>query len=111
MHEHIIESFKNIDSESLQNFKLTQREKEVIFFFMANCSSYEIATSIGKIYNKNISKSTIDSIFSNQLYLKFNAVSRIQLQEKLAKLGYATIVPKSVIHKSVYTAEDKFHLL
>lgn len=111
MHEHINESFNGIDFKLLQNFKLTQREKEVIFFFMANCASNEIATSIGKIYNKNISKSTIDSIFSNQLYLKFNVISRIQLQEKLAKFGYATIIPKSVIHKSVYTAEDKFHLL
>ena len=95
----------------MQNLKLTQREKEVIFFFMANCSSYEIAINIGKIYNKSISKSTIDSIFSNQLYLKFNVISRIQLQEELAKLGYATILPKSVINKSVYAAEDRFHIL
>lgn len=106
IHEQITANFSNEFIEDSIKIELSRREKEVIFFFMANCSSLEIAENIGKIYNKSITKSTIDSIFSNQLYLKFKVSSRIRLHEKLAKLGYGSIIPKTMLSNSVFTTEQ-----
>jgi len=110
LHKQIAANFSAGGIEKAAQIKLTRREKEVIFFFMANCSSQEIAENIGKIYGKAISKSTIDSIFSNQLYLKFVVVSRVQLHEKLAKLGYGSIIPKSMLSDAVFKT-DQFDII
>lgn len=106
IHEQIAANFNKDFIEDNTKIELSRREKEVIFFFMANCSSLEIAENIGKIYNKTITKSTIDSIFSNQIYLKFNVTSRVRLHEKLAKLGYGSIIPKTMLNNSVFTTEQ-----
>ncbi len=77
--------------------KLSKREKEVIFFFMANLSSQEIAEMLHIIGGKPISKSTVDSIFNDQLYEKFDIYSRIALYKKLQSLGYDQLIPKELL--------------
>lgn len=77
--------------------KLTKREKEVIFFFMSHLSSQEIADMLSNLEKKSMSKSTIDSIFNDQLYIKFKVHSRISLYKKLQSLGYDLLVPKELL--------------
>ncbi len=77
--------------------KLSVRQKQVIFFFLANLNSQEIADFISAIDKKPIAKSTIDSIFSEQLYSKFAVVSRVALRQKLLSLGYDKMIPKDLI--------------
>lgn len=76
---------------------LSKREKQVIFFFMANLSSQAIAEMLYQLEGKHISKSTIDSIFNDQLYAKFNVYSRPALYKKLQELGYDTKIPKDLL--------------
>lgn len=76
---------------------LTKREKQVIFFFLANLSSQAIAEMLYQLEVKRVSKSTIDSIFNDQLYVKFDAYSRPALYKKLQELGYGTKVPKDLL--------------
>jgi len=76
---------------------LTRRERQVIFFFMNQLTSQEIADIIFKIEGKKISKSTIDSLFNDQLYIKFEVNSRVGLFEKLQKLGYDKLIPSDVL--------------
>ncbi len=79
---------------------LSKREKQVIFFFMANLSSQEITEMIYKIEGKKIAKSTIDSLFNDQLYAKFNVYSRPELYKKLQALGYDQLTPKELLTPS-----------
>ncbi len=83
------------------NIKLTNRQKQVVFFFMAKLSSEQIAEQLSVINRKTITKSTVDSIFNLQLYLKFNVVSRVQLYNKLLQAGYSNFLPKALIYPSV----------
>ena len=78
--------------------ELSKREKQVIFFFLSNLSSQEIAEAIYLHEGKKITKSTIDSVFNDQLYVKFNVHSRPTLYEKLKALGYETKVPKELLN-------------
>lgn len=91
-----LQSPKKIKNVSNQP-KLSKREKEVIFFFMANLSSQEIAEMLYKIGGKSITKSTVDSIFNDQLYAKFDVYSRIALYKKLQSLGYDQLIPKELL--------------
>lgn len=86
--------------------KLSTRQKQVIFFFMAHLASQEIADQLSLINHKKIAKSTIDSIFSEQLYVKFNVVSRQQLYETLLLLGYDKVIPQSILKPSVTHGSD-----
>lgn len=90
-----------VDSEDndgqLASIQLSKREKQVIFFFMHNLSSQQIVEVISKIEGKILSKSTIDSLFIDQLYIKFGVHSRVALADKLQKLGYATLIPESLL--------------
>jgi hypothetical protein len=79
--------------------KLSKREKEIIFFFMANLSSQEIADIIGAHEGKSLTKSTIDSVFNHQLYLKFDVYNRVALYQKLQTLGYDQLIPKTLLSK------------
>ena len=79
--------------------KLSKREKEIIFFFMANLSSQEIADIIGEHEGNPITKSTIDSVFNDQLYLKFDVYNRVALYQKLQALGYDQLIPKTLLSK------------
>lgn len=79
--------------------KLSKREKEIIFFFMAHLSSQEIADIIGKHEGKPLTKSTIDSVFNDQLYLKFDVYNRVALYQKLQTLGYDQLIPQTLLSK------------
>lgn len=92
----IIEHEKYLASSS-ELPKLSKREKQVIFFFMANLSSQEIVEMIYKIEAKKIAKSTIDSLFNDQLYAKFDVYSRPALYKKLQSLGYDQLIPKELL--------------
>lgn len=90
----IYDESKNIEFEK---FKLTKREKQLIFLFLSGLSSKEIAIVLSKIDGKEVSKNTIDNIFTNQLRIKFNAFSREALYEKLLRLGFDRLVPKDLL--------------
>jgi hypothetical protein len=64
---------------------------------MNQLTSQEIADIIFKIEGKKISKSTIDSLFNDQLYIKFNVGSRTALYKKLEQLGYDKLIPSDVL--------------
>lgn len=76
---------------------LSRREKQVVFFFMANLSSAEIAKTLGEMEGKSLSKSTVDSIFNDQLYMKFGVYSRPELYSKLQSLGYERLIPTELL--------------
>ncbi|MBA8737424.1 helix-turn-helix transcriptional regulator [Chromobacterium violaceum] len=88
----------DISNETL--IKLSKREKQVIFFFLANLSSQEIADHLCQIEQKKISKSTIDSIFNEQLYSKFEVGSRSALYSKLINLGFNRMIPLEVLNEA-----------
>ncbi|MED7820227.1 MULTISPECIES: hypothetical protein [unclassified Francisella] len=76
---------------------LSRREKQVIYLFMANLSSQEIASVISKIDKKKITKSTIDSLFNDQLYIKFSVYSRPELYKKLQVMGFDNLIPQELL--------------
>lgn len=77
--------------------KLSKREKQVIFFFMHNLNSQDIAEMIFKIEGIAITKSTIDSLFNDQLYPKFNTNNRTALYDKLTLLGFNRRIPQELL--------------
>ena len=82
---------------SSEKIKLSKREKQVIFLFLANLNSQEIADTLFKIDNKRITKSTIDSVFTDQLYLKFKVASCTALHKKLLELSYHEFIPQEIL--------------
>lgn len=76
---------------------LSKREKQVIFLFMAHLSSQEIAGVLYEIEGKQILKSTVDGIFNDQLYKKFNVHSRPELYKKLQALGFENKIPEELL--------------
>lgn len=87
-------------AKQVSTIKLSKREKQVIFFFLAHLSSQEIAETLYKLENKRVTKSTIDSIFTDQLYLKFKVTNRIALHQKLLELGYHKLIPQEILTNS-----------
>lgn len=85
---------------------LSERQKQIVFFFLNNLSSQEIANFINKIIKRQIKKTTIDSIFSEQLYPKFNVSNRTDLKQALVDLGFHLIIPENLLHPIVY----KYHI-
>lgn len=89
--------FKPYNKDNLDLPKLTKREKQIVFFFLAKLSSQEIADILYTIENKHISKSTIDSIFIDRLYIKFGVNGRQALYDKLLQLGYDNLIPQDLL--------------
>lgn len=87
----------NVQSLDSVNLNLTNREKQVIFFFMLNFSSQDIADLIAKIENKTLSKNSIDQMFTQQLCPKFGVYNRKALYTKLQDLGYDRLIPHNVL--------------
>ena len=83
----------------IAQFNLTTREKEAIFLFLSGLSSQNIADVLSKISNRNVSKSTIDSLFRDQLFLKFEVYNREGLFQKLLNLGFDRFVPAELLTK------------
>lgn len=78
---------------NLANYNLTPREQQIVFLFMANFSSPDIAKIISQVDGKNISKSYVDKVFSEQLYTKFNVNDRKALFDKLRALKFEDHLP------------------
>ena len=93
----VLEIYKQPEYVDFEQYNLTKREKELIFLFLNGLSSKEIALVLSKLENKEISKNTIDNIFSNQLRSKFNAFSREALYEKLLELGFDRLIPRDLL--------------
>ena len=89
--------FATKEKELHNIIKLTKREKQVVFFFLAHLSSQEIADMLYQLEKKPVTKSTIDSIFTDGLYLKFNVTNRVALHKKLLELGYDKFIPQEVL--------------
>ena len=86
---------------------LNRREKQVIFLFLSHLSSNEIADALYKLEGQHIKKSSVDSIFNDQLYIKFSVNSRIALYNKLLDAGYDKLIPKEILS----TQSLRFHQL
>ncbi len=101
-HQQIVSLYNSFSTKAKQlvPIKLSKREKQVIFFFLAHLSSQEIAETLHKLENKRVTKSTIDSIFTDQLYLKFDVTNRIALHQKLLELGYNKFIPQEILISS-----------
>lgn len=98
----IIRSLEVFDCDyttDISKYKLTTREKEAIFLFLSGLSSKDIAFTLSKISGREISKSTVDSLFRDQLFLKFEVYNRDALFEKLLKLGFDRYVPTDLLPK------------
>ena len=80
---------------------LTEREKQVVFFFLLNLESSTIAEVLSKVENKRITKNSIDQIFCKQLLPKFNVYSRKALYDKLYHKGYTRIVPQNILNGGI----------
>lgn len=103
LNQYLAKDFSPVGINKLEIAKpphLSKREKEVIFFFLANLSSQEIAEMLYKIEGKRITKSTIDSLFNDQLYVKFNVRSRPALYKALKKMGYENRIPRELLATS-----------
>ena len=98
---HFLKAIQSKPSE-FSNMHLTKREKQVIYFFMSHLSSQEIADVLSDIEGKSISKSTIDCVFNEQLYPKFNAFSRPDLYHKLHKAGFENKIPQEMLQSGSF---------
>lgn len=81
----------------ISQFNLTGREKEAIFLFLAGLPSEEIANVLSLVGGKKITKTTVDAIFRNQLFLKFNVYNRKSLYRKLLSLSLDNYIPFSLL--------------
>ncbi len=69
---------------------------------MSHLSSQEIANILHEMEGKQILKSTVDSIFNDQLYKKFNERSRPELYKKLQSLGFENKVPQEILQSGSF---------
>ncbi len=92
-----LEIYDEPATNNFEKYKLTKREKQLIFLFIGGLSSKEIALILSKLEGRDISKNTIDNIFSNQLRVKFDAYSRESLYDKLLELGFDRMVPQDLL--------------
>lgn len=69
------------------NIKLSQREKEVLYYLSCNKAPKEITQILSTNQKKEISHYTIHSIINKQLYTKFEVTTTNKLLEKAARYG------------------------
>lgn len=104
-------NFQNIlllrsrDESSCARPALTQREMQVAFLFTSQLNSRQIAEMLTEIENKNVTKSTIDSIFNDKLYPKFNVFNRKDLYIKLHQSGYASCIPQGLLKANSFVVD------
>ncbi len=87
--------------------KLTRREKQVIFLFLSNLNSQEITEVFYKLEGKKVSKSTIDSLFTDQLFPKFEVYNRQALYAKLINLGYNRLIPEEMLISQTFMLDTQ----
>ena len=56
--------------------------------------------------HRKISKSTIDGIFTEQLFVKFDVVNRVSLRKKLSSLGFSQTIPTEMLEGIVIPLQD-----
>ena len=100
--KHFTKSIANKSDVINAAIHLTKREKQVIYFFMSHLSSQEIADVLYEMEGKKVSKSTIDTVFNEQLYPKFKAYSRPELYQKLQDAGYENLIPKEILQSGSF---------
>lgn len=102
--------YKNgdLDLHELKGPSLTEREKQVIFFFLLNLESATIAEILSNIENKSISKSAIDQMFTRQLLPKFGVYSRKALYDKLSDNGYTRLIPQNILNEGILVEVTDF---
>ena len=76
--------------------RLSLREQQAVFLFLANFNSQDIADIINKIEGNHITKNTIDSIFRN-LFIKFDCANRVELFKRLIQYHFDQIIPKNIL--------------
>lgn len=106
--QQILNMYKNLhlNKQSNQQLpKLSKREKQIIFLFLANLNSTEMVEIIHKMENKKLSKGTIDCVFTDQLFPKFEVYNRQALYAKLFQLGYNKLIPIEMIPKNTIPLE------
>lgn len=87
--------------------KLTKREKQVIFLFLYNMNSEQIIDILYKIDGRRIAKSTVDCLFTDQLFPKFAVYSRKSLYNRLIRMGYNKLIPLEILNKQAFLLDMK----
>jgi len=101
-----LDETKSTTPAQRKEYQLTKREKQVIFLFLSHLSSQEIANILSKFNGTKIAKSTIDGIFTEQLFKKFAVVNRVGLRKKLTELGYAQAIPTEILDGTIIPLQE-----
>ena len=91
----------NLISPRPINLQLTEREKQVIFFFLLNLDSKSIAEILTRIEDKKISENSINNMFTQQLFPKFEVFNRKSLYDKLIECGYSRLLPRNILNEDI----------
>ncbi len=91
----------NLISPRPVTLQLTQREQQVIFFFILNLDSHSIAEILTQIEKKNISENSINNMFTQQLFPKFKVFNRKALYDKLIESGFSRLMPSNILGESI----------
>ena len=91
-----------------EKIKLSVREQQVVFLFLANFNSQDIADIINQIEDNHITKNTVDSIFRN-LFIKFDCSNRIELFKSLIQHHFDQIIPKDLLPECTIRLSHYLH--
>lgn len=91
----------NLISPRPANLQLTQREQQVIFFFILNLDSNSIAEILTQIEKKTISENSINNMFTQQLFPKFKVFNRKALYNKLIESGFSRMMPNNILDENI----------
>ncbi len=100
--QQILNTYQSLNLEPQQNQTLphlSKREKQIVFLFLANLNSAEMVDVIYQMEGKKLRKGTIDCVFTDQLFPKFQVYNRQALYAKLVQLGYNRLIPNEMLPK------------
>ena len=98
--QQILNTYQSLNLERRQNQELphlSKREKQIVFLFLANLNSTEMVEVIYQMEGKKLRKGTIDCVFTDQLFPKFQVYNRQALYAKLVQLGYNRLIPNEML--------------
>lgn len=87
------------DYSDIGVFKLTQREREIIFLKAMGKTNSEISAIFNEIFQINVTEKTINNITLQQIYPKLGVLNKKELTKKICALGLDKFIPKSLITK------------
>ena len=73
----------------------------MIFFFLLNLDSKSIAEILTRIEDKKISENSINNMFTQQLFPKFEVFNRKSLYDKLIECGYSRLLPRNILNEDI----------